>query len=72
MKPPKIIISGEFSLKVFTEEGIDVIKEALKKAEDIGKEKISIKYLGGGTYGIEVTGKDYKEAEDNNKNCKQK
>ena len=34
-----------------------------KKAEEIGKEHISIKYLGAGSYNVVVNAKDYKEAE---------
>ena len=39
------------------------IKEALKKAEEIGKKSISIKYLGAGSYNIIINAKEYKGAE---------
>ena len=44
-------------------DGIDIVKEALKKAVETREENISIKYLGAGTYSFIVTAKDYKEAE---------
>ena len=42
---------------------MSIVKEALKKALDAGKDDISIKYLGAGTYNVSVNAKDYKEAE---------
>ena len=42
---------------------LHIVKEALKKAEEAGKENILIKYLGAGSYNVTVNGKDYKEAE---------
>ena len=63
MKPPKIIISGNLSLKSYDGDGIEIIKQALKKAEDSGKESVVIKYAGGGTYNVMVTADDYKQAE---------
>jgi translation initiation factor 2 subunit 1 len=63
MKPAKIMIYGDISIKIYDPEGIEIIKNALKKAEDIGKDKISLKYGGGGTYNLSVTADDYKQAE---------
>jgi translation initiation factor 2 subunit 1 len=63
MKPPKAILFGNFSIKVFNEEGIEIIKTVLKKAQDIKKGDIVIKYAGGGFYNISVTAKDFKECE---------
>jgi len=63
MKPPKIIISGDLSITMHNSQGIEIIKKALKKAEDIGKTSAKIKYLGGGSYNITVTADDYKQAE---------
>jgi|TARA_Y100000310_G_C20560164_1_gene752657 translation initiation factor 2 subunit 1 len=63
MKPAKIIIGGKISVTMYTGDGIETIKEALKKSKDIGKDKTSLKYAGGGTYNISVTADDYKQAE---------
>jgi len=60
-KPKPIMIEGELELSTYHNEGIDIIKEALKKA---GKgDGVEIMYLGGGRYKITVTAKDYKAAE---------
>ena len=42
---------------------MDVVKEALKRAEEAGKGNIAIKYLGAGSYNVIINAKDYKEAE---------
>jgi len=63
IKEAGVKIEGKLKLKSFDSNGVDVIKEALKKAEEIGKEKISIKYLGAGSYNVVINAKDYKEAE---------
>jgi len=63
MKEATVKIEGKFRLTIFEPNGIDILKEALKKGEDVGKDKIMIKYLGGGSYSLSVTGSSYKEAE---------
>jgi translation initiation factor 2 subunit 1 len=63
MKPAKIFIGGKINLKIYASNGIDIIKEILKKAKGIGKDKTSLKYAGGGTFNISVTEEDYKKAE---------
>jgi translation initiation factor 2 subunit 1 len=63
MKPVKIIISGDLSIKVLTPNGVEAIRDALKKAEDIGKDAMEIRYLGGGTYHLVITAADYKKGE---------
>jgi translation initiation factor 2 subunit 1 len=50
-------------LSTYAPDGVSVIKKALKKAEEVGKESISIKYLGAGAYSVSVQAKNYKEAE---------
>jgi|APSaa5957512622_1039677.scaffolds.fasta_scaffold45181_3 translation initiation factor 2 subunit 1 len=63
MKPAKIFIGGKVYLTMYTGDGVESIKEALKKGKDIGKDKTFLKYAGGGTYNISVTEDDYKKAE---------
>lgn len=63
MKPPKILIGGNLSLKNYQGDGISIIKEALKKAQEIGKSDAKVKYVGGGKYSISVTSEDFKHAE---------
>jgi len=63
IKEVNVKIESKLKLTSFAADGVDIVKEALKKAEEIGKEGILIKYLGAGSYGVIVNGKDYKEAE---------
>ncbi|HJN56440.1 MAG: translation initiation factor IF-2 subunit alpha [Candidatus Woesearchaeota archaeon] len=63
IKEASIKIEGKLKLTSFASNGIDIIKEALKKAEEIGKKSISIKYLGAGSYNIIINAKEYKDAE---------
>jgi len=63
IKEVSVKIEGKLKLTSFASNGVELVKEALKKASEIGKESISIKYLGAGSYNVIVTAKDYKEAE---------
>jgi len=63
IKEVSVRIEGKLKLTSFASNGIDIVKGALKKAEEVGKESISIKYLGAGSYNVVIIAKDYKEAE---------
>jgi translation initiation factor 2 subunit 1 len=63
MKPAEVKIRGKLKIKTYAINGIDIIKDSLKKAEEAGKGRIVINYLGSGTYHFMVTAPDYKEAE---------
>jgi translation initiation factor 2 subunit 1 len=63
IKEAKVRIEGRLKLVSYEPNGVDVVKEALKRAKEIGKENLKIKYLGGGNYGVEVEAKDFKKAE---------
>lgn len=63
IKEVSVKIEGKLKLTSYAANGVDVVKEALKKAIEIGEENISIKYLGAGSYNLVVNAKDYKEAE---------
>lgn len=63
IKEAAVKIEGELKLTSFAPDGVDIIKEALKKAEEVAKGSIMIKYLGAGSYNIVINAKDYKEAE---------
>jgi len=63
IKEVSVKIEGKLKLTSFASNGVELVKEALKKASEVGKESISIKYLGAGSYNVTVTAKDYKEAE---------
>lgn len=61
IKPPKIEISGTFHISTYSSDGIDVIKTALKPAEET--KDVSMSYLGNGLYHLKITAGDYKSAE---------
>ena len=63
IKPSEVEIIGKLRITVFAPNGIDVVKDSLKKDEEAAKEKISINYLGSGLYRLMVKAPDYKEAE---------
>jgi len=62
IKPQEVMISGEFHLSSYDEDGLGVVKTALESAEKVD-ESVDIKYKGGGTYILKITAKDYKPAE---------
>ncbi len=63
MKPHEVNIIRTLKITIYSPNGIDVIKEALAKAEAASKDKIAITYLGSGSYRLSVRAPDYKEAE---------
>lgn len=63
IKPVEVTIKGNLNLVSYAPDGIVIVKDALKKAEDVGKKNIVIKYMGAGKYGVIVRALDYKEAE---------
>jgi len=62
IKPEEVSISGDLKLVSYAPDGIDIIKETLKKIEDASN-KISVFYEGGAKYKLIVKASDYKEAE---------
>ena len=69
IKPSEVEIKGKLRITTFAPDGISIIKESLKKAEDAGKGKITINYLGSGLYRFMIKAPDYKEAEKLMKNA---
>ena len=63
IKPSEVEIKGKLKITTYAPNGIDIIKESLKKAEEAGRDRISINYLGSGLYRLKVKAGDYKEAE---------
>lgn len=63
VKEAKVKIGGKLKLISYELEGVEIIKEALKKAKDVGKDNFIVKYFGGGSYSVEVEAEDFKEAE---------
>lgn len=63
IKKPEVEIRGDLKLRSFAPDGIEVIKAALKKAEDIAKGAMQIRYQGAGDYKVILKAEDYKSAE---------
>ena len=63
IKPSEVEIMGKLKITTYAPDGIDIIKQALKKAENATKNRININYLGSGFYRFMVKAPDYKEAE---------
>ncbi len=60
IKPEEIKLFASLNLISYASNGIEVIKDALKKIEDTN---VEIKYSGGGKYNLVIKSHDYKEAE---------
>jgi len=64
---PSVLISGEFILKSYAPNGIEIIKNALKKAENFNDKKKLVKIkvisIGAPKYKIDLTAPNYKIAE---------
>ncbi|MCM2325264.1 MAG: S1 RNA-binding domain-containing protein [Candidatus Woesearchaeota archaeon] len=59
-KPQKVEITGVLEITTYEGNGLELIKESLLKAIDMG---VLIHYLGGGKYRVTAEAPDYKEAE---------
>ena len=64
IKPTEIEISGELTMQSYEPNGVEIIKEAVKKAGD----KAEISYKGAGAYTVRVKSLEYKDAEKDLKN----
>ncbi|MEA2037396.1 MAG: translation initiation factor IF-2 subunit alpha [Nanoarchaeota archaeon] len=61
MKPQEVFVGGELKLRSYMPDGVDVIKNTLKKAVQGGN--IDLTYEGGGLYAIRSKANEYKDAE---------
>ena len=64
--PPTVEIRGYFKLGTTAPQGVDVIREALKLADLVEDDEITItvQYLGAPRYGVQVKALNYKDAEE--------
>jgi translation initiation factor 2 subunit 1 len=60
IKPEEVIIKGNLNLVSYAPNGVEIIKEAIKKGI---QDNVKILYMGAGNYRIRVVASDYKEAE---------
>jgi len=63
IKPQEVQIKGVLKIMSYDSEGVEIIKEALIKAEKAGNDQTTISYAGGGNYNVVVKAPDYKSAE---------
>ena len=69
IKPSEVQISGNLKITTYAPNGIDIIKDSLKKAEETSNGRIKINYLGSGLYRFMLKAPDYKDAEKVMKNA---
>jgi translation initiation factor 2 subunit 1 len=62
IKPPIVEIHGDLTVTSYAPNGIELIRDALMKAEAVPG-KPQIRYKGAGIYHIKVTAENYKDAE---------
>jgi translation initiation factor 2 subunit 1 len=62
--PPRVAIHGYLELTCNGRDGVRKIRDALVRAEEVGKECLVIQYLGAPRYRLLVSALDYKAAED--------
>jgi translation initiation factor 2 subunit 1 len=62
IKPKEVCIVGTIKLKIYAANGVDIVREALVQA-DKSSDQLVIKNLGGGSWRVTVTAKEFKEAE---------
>ena len=61
IKPEEVVIGGVLQMTTYEPNGVELVKEALKKASVNGQ--VKIKYTGAGKYAVSVISSDYKKAE---------
>ena len=69
IKPAEVHVTGKLKITTYAPDGIDVVKDSLRKAQEASKGRINISYLGSGLYRFMVKAPDYKEAEKIMKNA---
>jgi len=62
IKPKKVEIIEKVTIKTYNDNGLALIKQSFAKAKEVDS-SIQAGYLGGGSYRILITAKDYKKAE---------
>jgi translation initiation factor 2 subunit 1 len=63
IKLPEVEIEGNLYLTSYQPNGVEIIRGALAKLQDAGKDAVSLHYVGAGKYPVKVKAEDYKAAE---------
>lgn len=63
-KPPKVSIRGVWSVRTFDPRGVELVKQSLLAARELGtRSTVELLYLGGGRYKMRIESETYKDAE---------
>lgn len=60
IKPPEIVLKGNFNINCYESDGVERIKKLLNKIPD---KTTTVTYTGGGVYNLTLKDEDYKKAE---------
>lgn len=64
IKAPLVSITGYVNLRSYAEDGVDIIKDSLKRIKDYSSQcEIDVSYVSAPIYRVKVTAEDYKTAE---------
>lgn len=61
IKPPKVEIKAKLHIECYLSEGINLIRDLLNSFVELDSEKVEVKYLGGGSYSINMVAETYDE-----------
>ncbi|MFH1510769.1 MAG: S1 RNA-binding domain-containing protein [Candidatus Woesearchaeota archaeon] len=62
-KPTEVRLAGNFSIKTYEPEGVQVIKDSLGEARKV-YDKVDLKYLGAGKYQMHLVANDFEAGEE--------
>jgi len=63
IKPKQVEIIGDIEISSYAENGVEIVRKALKCITDADKERVSVKYLGASKFRLKIVAHDYEIAE---------
>lgn len=63
IKPPRVEITGKFTIQCYDGDAISILTKAFQRAKDVD-EKVDLRYSGNGLYSLRVEHESFKAAED--------
>jgi translation initiation factor 2 subunit 1 len=64
LTPPRVTISGTLEVSSSAPEGVLDVRTALRAAEEVDPESVTVQYVGAPRYRVQVTGTQYKQVEE--------
>jgi translation initiation factor 2 subunit 1 len=64
LTPPQVTIRGTLEISSPAPEGVDDVRIALRAAEEVDPESVTVQYVGAPRYRVQVTGTQYKQVEE--------